>query len=198
MSRLYFSERVPSRAATKPPHGPPIFYALAVASRRLDENSTTVTVTNSTVETVLASLTMPAQTLTSTGAARFTAVGAVSNTTVAGGTVKFRAKLSDGTSTAVVAETSGLVASTSTGLRTWAVEGYVMNKIANGQAVWTWLDMSNPTSQTNTPVDVATVGYSTAAMTDTTSITLTVTGQLSSPSTGFTVDRKVALLEGIN
>lgn len=198
MSRLYFSEQITPTANAKPPRGTPIFYTLAVASRRLDENSTTITAVNSTVETELASLTMPAQTLTSTGAARFSAVGFVSNSAVAGGTVKFRAKLTDGTSTALVAETSGLVASTSTSPRAWGVEGYVMNKIANGQAIWSWLDMSYPAAGINTPVEVATVGYSTSALTDTTSITLTITGQLSSPSTGFSVDRKTALLEGIN
>jgi len=200
--RIRITNRIygyPGGRQVVPPRGDPVFFVLPVASRRLDENSTTITAVNSTAETTVATLTMPALTIASTGAARFMAAGKITNTAVAGGTVTFRAKLDDGSgSPAVVMETSGIVCSTDNNPRRWALETYLAAKITNGQSVWGFLDVSAPSTRATAPSAYTGVTYSTAAETDSTPITITITAQLSAASTGFSVSREFALLEGVN
>ena len=78
---------------TKPPKGTALFFAVPMALRKVDELVVTTTVTNSTAETSLGTMTLPAVTLTSQGAAAFLMAGTVLNTTNAGGTVRLRSKI---------------------------------------------------------------------------------------------------------
>lgn len=196
-NRIY-SYPGPGGRQVSPPRGDPVFFVLPVASRRLDENSTTISVTNTTAETTVATLTMPALTISSTGAARFMAAGTISNTGVAGGTVTLRAKIDDGNGATTIAETSGIVCSTSTSLRRWNLHTYLAAKVANGQACWGFVDVSVASNSRTAPSTYTGVTWSTAAQSDNLPITITVTAQLSAASTAFTLSREFALLEGVN
>ena len=180
----------------KPPHGIPD-YTFPMASQKVDENSTAISVTNSAAETTIATLAVPALTIRSEGATRLSAAGTVSNSLVAAGTVTFRLKASVTGSTSTVLATSGIVCSTSTSSRKWALDEIMFGNDTNVQTHWGGLDVSAASAGTLPPSTFSSVGYSTSGLAETEIITLRLTAQMSAASTGFSVVRESAVLEAI-
>lgn len=200
-SRNYLrSAGVPGRPPKfpRPPRGRPEYYTDPVAVRTVDENSTAFTLSNSASETAVASLTLPANALDSTGGARLSAFGSIQNTTSAGGTVTLRVKWQDGSGTTTVAATSGIVCSTSTGGRAWELQ---LTSLGNATLVnthWGYVDVSSPGTGTVRPSTYTGVANSTTALDETDQITVTVTAQLSAASSSFSLTRRSAVLEVLN
>lgn len=179
----------------KPPHGIPD-YTYPMASQKVDENSTALTVTNSASETTVATLTVPALTIRNQGATRLSAMGTVTNSTDTGGAVTFRLKASDGTSTTVLA-TTAVACSTSANQRTWTLDEIMLGNDSNVQTHWGEFDLSAASTGTLPPSTFTGVGSSTSGLDETAQITLTVTAQMSVGSTGFSVTRESAILEAV-
>jgi hypothetical protein len=180
----------------RPPKGPPVYSAEPMVVQVLDTNSTAITISNSPTETVIANVTIPALTLSSTGGVRLTAAGWVQNTAITGGTARWRVKIDDGTNQTVLA-TSSIDCSTSANLRRWQLEAIVMGKQPTYQRNWGFLNVSSPSTNTFSPLGTSVVGYSTSNRDETKQITMTITAQLSASSTGFSLAREAAFLEGL-
>ena len=183
----------------KPPSGNIPWYSDNVTVRKVDENSTAQTVTNSNSETTVASLTLPALTLSSTGAARLSATGTVDKNTGGGETVTFRVKLADQTTTTTVLATSGVNVANSTGTHAWLLEALVLGKQPTVNRAWGLLDISIAGAGASLlPSTFSSVGFSTLGLDETEEWTVTITAQMSAASTSFSVARQVAILEGMN
>lgn len=182
-----------------PPSGGPFYTVPTMVVKRLDDSSSALSVTNTTTETTLATLTVPVNTLSSTGGVRLTCGGTIANSATTNGTVTFRVKLTDATTapTQTIFATSGLVCSTSTSPRRWTLETITLGKQPLVQHNWGVLHLSDPSAQTLSPLSETLVGYSTSSRDETDQISMTVTAQLSAASTGFTATRSAAFLEGI-
>ena len=94
-----------------PPTGERAFPPPGMANQKVDENSSAITVSNDSSETTIATLTLPALTLSSTGAARLSATGTFDKNT--GGTYTIRVKVADQSSTDTVLETTAFTLTSS-------------------------------------------------------------------------------------
>jgi hypothetical protein len=188
----------PGKVATgpKPPHGVPD-YTFPMATRKIDSNSTDVDITSSTTEATVVSVSAPALSIRSEGATRLMASGTIYNKAAAAGTVTFKVKAADGTGTATVLETSGIVCSTSTEFRKWNLETFMFGNAENIQTHWGAIDVSAASAFTLPASTFNSVGYSTSALTETDIINVTVTAQLSAASTGFRFVRESAIFEAV-
>lgn len=180
----------------KPPHGIPD-YTYPVASQKIDENSTAITVINSAAETTVATLVVPALTVRSQGATRLAASGTVTNTTDTGGGVTFKVVASVTGSTATVLATTAVSCSTSANARKWTLDEIMFGNDTNVQTHWGHFDLSAASTGTLPPSTFSGVGSSDGALDETEQITLKVTAQMSVGSTGFSVVRESAILEAI-
>ena len=179
-----------------PPHGNPR-YTFPVATRSIDTNSTATTVSNTTTETVVIDVDLPALTIRSKGATRLAAAGTIFNSAAASGTVTYRVKVDDGGGDTTVLATSGIVCSTSTGTRSWVLDAVMFGNGNSIQTHWGVYELSEASTGNMPPVATSVVGYSTSGIDETNAINMTVTAQMSAASTGFTVVRESAILEAV-
>lgn len=185
-------------ATATPPGGGFPWYSDPVAVRKVDENSTATTVVNSNTETNVAIVDLPALTLASTGAARLSASGTISKAST-GGTVTFRIKVSDNTSTATVLATSGINVTGSGSPHAWAIEAWLLGKQPSVNRAWGVMDVATAgAGGTIKPSTFSGVGFSTMGLDETEEWTVRITAQMSVASTSFSVTRQVAILEGVN
>jgi hypothetical protein len=168
-----------------------------MAVRLLDQSTAPTTVNNTTAETVLTSMTAPANTLSNGGGMRMSVAGTITNSTATGGTVVLRAKAAVSGSTTTILESSGIAVSTSTKGRTWAAEVVMFGQQPSVQHNWGGLVVSSPSTMTLPPSSFEAVGRSTGGLDETVQITMSMWAQMSTTSTGFTVTRQAALLEGL-
>ncbi len=181
-----------------PPSGPPPWYADAMTVRKVDENSTAISVSNTTTETTIATMTLPALTLTSTGAARLSATGTIQSSTTVG-TFTVRVKMADGASTETVLATSGISFSTSNSLRPWLLEAWVLGKQPNVNRAWGGIEIGAAGSGASLlPSTYSAVGFSTMGLDETDPWTVSMTVQMSTASAALTMTREVSILEAIN
>lgn len=183
----------------KPPRGRPPWLSEPVTVRKVDENSTAQSVTNSNSETTISSLTLPALILSSTGAARLSATGTVDKNTGGGETVTLRLKVADESSTSTVLATSGINLGNSTDPHAWLMETLFLGKQPGINRSWGLLDVAGAgASATLTPSTFSAVGFSTMGLDETEQWTISITAQMSAASTSFTVTRQASILEGVN
>lgn len=183
--------------AARPPGGDRPWYSESVTVRKVDENSTAITATNTASETTLASMTLPALTLYSTGAARISAVGTMSKNTA--GTYTIRVKLADQSSTATVLATTAFTPASSTSEHAWGLEAWLFGKQPTENRSWGVFDVSVAGSRgTMSPSTFSVLGWSTSSLDETEEWTVSITAQMSAASTALSVSRQVAILEGIN
>ena len=168
-----------------------------MATRKIDSNSTSTEITNSSTEATVVDVETPALALRSDGATRLMVAGTILNSAAAAGTVTVKVKATDGTGTTTVLETSGIVCSTSTEFRKWNIETLMFGNAENIQTNWGYLDVSAASSVTLAPSTFSSVGYSTSGLVETDVINVTVTAQLSAASTGFSVVRESAIFEAV-
>ena len=181
----------------RPPGGDYPWYANPVVVRKVDENSTAITVSNTMTETTIHSLTLPALTLASTGAARLSATGTIDKNTA--GTATFRLKIADDSSTATVLATSGVSPATSTNPHAWSLEALLVGKQPGINRAWGVLDVAQAgAGATLKPSTYSSVGFSTMGLDETNQWTVEITVQLSAASTALSVTGQVAILEGVN
>jgi hypothetical protein len=164
-----------------------------MASQKIDSNSTSVEVTDSSTENTLADMTIPALTLQNEGVTRLTATGTIVNTTNTGATVTFRVKLD----TTTVMETSGIACSTSANPRKWALEVLTLGNATNVQTNWGTLGVSAPSTELMAETDWVGAGSSTSGLSELSAIGATVTTQCSVASTSLTVTQTGAVLEAV-
>jgi hypothetical protein len=181
----------------RPPRGDIPWYADSVTVRKVDENSTATTVSNSNSETTIASLNLPALVLSSTGAARLSVTGTVDK--AVSGTVTFRVKAADDSITTTVLATSGVDPSTSASPHPWGMEVLFLGKQPNVNRSWGFMDVgvAKP-GGTLAPSTYSSVGFSTMGLDETDEWTISITAQMSAASTAFSVTRQVAILEALN
>lgn len=188
MSNMRLSSVVFDRPVT-PPSGSPLFFLNDMSVRKVDEESLAVTVVNTAAETVLMSVVLPALTLTEQGGGRWSMAGAISNSAVAAGTVRFRAKVVISGTTTTFATSTAISCSTSNNARTWQMGGMILGStIPTSLRVWSGLDVTNPSTST-----VKTTQYSgrgEQALTvgnSSTATTIKVTAQMSAANANFSV-----------
>ena len=182
----------------QPPSGSPPWYSAPVTVRKVDENSTATSVTNTASETTIATMTLPALTLSSTGAARLSAVGTIKSSTTVGN-FTLRVKVADDSSTSTVLASSGISFSTSTSLRAWTMESWLLGKQPNINRAWGVLDISQPGAGASLlPTTFSAFGFSTLGLDETETWTVSITAQMSAASTALAITREVSILEGIN
>ena len=181
---------------TKPPRGPQAWWSNDVSVRKYAEIVASSTMGNTTAETTIASMSVPALALTNKGGIRGWAAGTVSNATSTG-TVTLRAKLVVGGTTTTIAETSGISISTSTTPRSWmtliTVLGTTSSTALRG---WSMATVSAPSTLDTPPSTYQGFGYSMPIVANSSSAgTLNFTMQLSVASTGVVASGDVAALE---
>ena len=184
-------------APAKPPTGLPPYYPGDVTVRKVDENSTAISYNSDTAETTIATLTLPALILASTGAARLSAVGTLDKNT--GGTYTIRVKAADQTSTATVLATSAFTVASDANEHAWTLEAWFLGKQPSENRTWGVFDASVAgTRGTLSPSTFSTLGWSTSTLDETEEWTITITAQMSAASASLGVSRQVAILEGMN
>jgi hypothetical protein len=163
----------------------------------VDENSTAITVTDSTTETALATLTLPALTISSAGAARISAVGVINANST--GSVIFKVIVSDDSLTATVLQTTGIQVASSANPHPWVLEGWFVGKQPNQNRAWGDLSVGKAAVGASlAPSTYSSVGFSTMGLDETETWTVEVSAKMSSASTSYSVTGHVAILEGIN
>ncbi len=185
------------RGDSKPPRGDVPSYAKPVVVRKLDENSSAISVDTDTAETTIATLTLPPLILQSTGAARLSAVGTLDKNTA--GTYTIRVKAADQTSTATVLATSAFTVASDANEHAWTLEAWFLGKQPNVNRTWGVFDASVAgTRGTLSPSTFSSLGWSTSSLDETEEWTITITAEMSVSSASLGVSRQVAILEGIN
>ncbi len=183
----------------KPPRGEIPWFNPNVTVRKVDENSTAISVNNDSSETTIATMTLPALILASTGAARLTAYGTVNKDTGGGETVTFRLKLADQSSTSTVLATAGINAGNSTDTHAWYLESMFLGKQPNINRVGGIFDMSVAGGGAELLASTfSAIGFSTLGLDEADEWTVSITAQMSAASASFTVTREFAVLEGVN
>jgi len=168
-----------------------------MANKKVDENSTAISVTNDTTETTIATLTLPALTLSSTGAARLSATGTLDKNTA--GTYTMRVKLADQSSTDTVLETTAFTPASSTDEHPWAMEAWFLGKQPNVNRSWGVMDVGGAAaSGILAPTTYSVVGWSTSGLDESEEWTVSITVQMSAASTALSASRQVAILEAVN
>lgn len=168
-----------------------------MANQKVDENSTAVTVVNDSAQTTIATMTLPALMLASTGAARMTAVGHIDKNTA--GTVTIRVKLADSASTQTVLETTAFTVADSASEHAWAMETWFLGKQPNQNRSWGVFDVSVAGARgTLSPSTYSTLGWSTSSLDEGDQITVSITAQISVADPSLGVTRQVAILEAVN
>lgn len=185
-----------TKRGPSPPHGDPDYHA-PVSSRLIDSNSTAITVINSAAETVVVSVTAPALTIRNQGATRLMASGTILNTSAAAGTVTFRIKVDDGTSTSTVLATSAVSASTDNDERAWTLDAIMYANDINIQSHWGAVDVSAASANTLAASTYSSIGYSTSALQDIEPLNVNVTAELSAASTNYALVMEAAIFEAI-
>lgn len=181
----------------RPPGGSIPWYAEGVTVRKVDENSTAVSVTNTTTETTIANLDLPALTLTSTGVMRMSATGTILNNSTNGVTIRIKA-IDDVTTDTVLASTS-IKPAASGSPHAWGVEFFVLGKQPGVNRGWGYLDVATAgAAGTLKPSTYSAVGFSTMGLDETDEWSITITAQMSAATTAMTVTRQVAILEALN
>lgn len=178
--------------APHPPHGSPS-YTFPMASQKIDSNSTSVEVTDSSTENTLADMSIPALTLANEGVTRLTATGTILNSTNTGATISFRVKLD----TTTVMETSGISCSTSVNPRKWALEVLTLGNATNVQTHWGTLGVSDPSTHLMADTTWVGAGSSTSGESELAALGVTVTTLMSQASTSLTVTQTGAVLEAV-
>lgn len=193
----YTGGRIPKHI--RPPRGGPIYESDPMTVRKVDENSTATSVTNNNTETVIASLTLPANTLTAIGAARLTAYGTIGKNSGGSETVVLRMKVADALSTSTVLATTSMNLGNSTSPHDWYWEAMFLGKQPSVNRIGGYLDISvaGP-GATLKPSTYSSVGFSTMGLDEADQWTVTITAQMSAASTSLSVTRQVAILEGVN
>lgn len=179
-----------------PPRGRPD-YTFPMATRKIDHNSTALTVINSAAETTIIDVGAPALTIRSEGGTRLMASGTIDNTLVAGGTVTLRVKAADSATTTTVLATSAIVCSTDVDTRKWTLETIMFGNATNVQTHWGILDVSIATTASMPASTFSAVGQAGSALAETDTLNVTVTAELSSASTGFSIACESALFEAV-
>ena len=185
---------------TKPPRGTAVFFQTPMTVRKVDEKVATTTITDTTTETILASMTLPAVTLTSQGAAAMTVSGTFLNQSTATESIRLRGKIEIGGSTLTFAETTGITCSTSTSLRSWAfTAGLIGSTLSTELRSWSDITMSAP-STSLTPVSTSLYnGYGLVTVPNSSSQSIfTLSGQLSTASTDLTITANAGTLLQVN
>ena len=181
----------------RPPKGDDPWYAKPMVVRKVDENSTATTATNTTTETTLASLSLPALTLSSTGAARLTAVGTIDKNST--GTTTFRVKVADDSSTSTVLATDAIEVASSTDTHVWSLEAWLLGKQPSVNRAWGDFSISVAGSGASLLASTfSSVGFSTMGLDETEEWTVEITVQMSDASTSYTVTGQASILEGVN
>lgn len=195
---ISISNRVYRFRSPTPPSGAPPWYIDDVTVRKVDENSTATSVTNTASEVTIATMTLPPLTLASTGAARLSATGTIKSSTTVG-TFTVRVKMADSASTETVLATSGISLSTSTSLRPWVLEAWVLGKQPNVNRAWGGIEVGAAGSGASLlPSTYSAVGFSTMGLDETDAWTVSMTVQMSAASTALTMTREVSILEAMN
>lgn len=183
----------------RPPHGDDPWYSDPVTVRKVDENSTAETATNSSTENTISSLTLPALILSSTGAARLSATGTVNKNSGGSETVTFRLKAADDSSTSTVLATTTINLGNSTDPHAWMLEALFLGKQPDVNRGWGMIDIAGAgAGGTLTPSTFSAVGFSTMGLDEGEQWTISITAQMSAASTNFSVTRQVSILEGVN
>ncbi len=168
-----------------------------MANQKVDENSTAVTVVNDSAETTIATMTLPALMLASTGAARMTAVGTFDKNVA--GTYTMRVKLADSASTATVLETTAFTPANSASEHAWAMETWFLGKQPNENRSWGVFDVSVAgTRGIMSPSTFSALGYSTSTLDEGDQLTVSITVQMSVADPSLGASRQVAILEAVN
>lgn len=197
MSLISISDRI---GFTKPPHGSAVFFITPMAVRKADEITVTTTVANSTTQTILGTLDIPAMSFVSQGGAAGVVTGTIRNHVSAGATIVLRATLTIGGSTTTIMESSAIALSTSVNSRHWQL-GVAVIGTTQSTALRTWGEafITNPTTRSLAPVasNLASQRTMTVANT-TTAATLKITAALSAASTGLTASLVAGWLETVS
>ena len=181
----------------RPPGGTVPWYAEGVTVRKVDANSTAVSVSNTTTETEIANLDLPALVLSTTGAARLSLTGTLDQNTA--GNTTFRLKVADSASTGIVFATSGVSTTSSTSSHPWGMEFLFLGKQPSVNKSWGYVDVGVAAGGGSlTPSTYSSVGFSTMGFDETDAWTISITAQMSVASTALSVTRQAAVLEAIN
>src|SRR3990172_5815641 len=190
-------QTAPTLGFTNPPHGPPLFFASDVSTRKQASLSSTVTLSNSTAETALVSLTMPALTFVTQGGGRLWVAGTARNSTNAARTVTYRGKLTIGATTTTIFATTHISMVQSTKPRQWqAAIGVVGTTLSTQLRTWGALDLSGASTISMPPTTYSGASYLLATVPNSSAATVfKLTAQVSAASTRLKVTADAGYLE---
>jgi hypothetical protein len=168
--------------------------------KKIDELVATTTIINSTAETSLGTMTIPASVFVGQGGAAMSMSGTVLNTSAAAGTARLRAKVILGGTTSVFAETTALSCSTSNNSRAWTLaSGLIGSTLSTQLRTWSDVVLSAPSTSKVAPSTYSGVGYGSILLPNTSAqSTIEVTAQLSAASTNFSFTSDAAELLQVN
>lgn len=189
-----FTKRNPNRRRVRPPSLPPRGTATASG---VVVATTAVTLTNTTSETNLASLQLPADSFTAGRVAVLDTAGSFSHTTSTGDVI-FRFKINSQTAI----QTPALSPTTSTDPRAWMIRGTLIASSSQEQFVSALMEITPDSTDTwkvsNWSGDgFDGVGYATTTQPSTAAIDVKVTAQLSNATTGWVITAQGAFLEQV-
>lgn len=165
---------------------------------RLNSRTTTATVTNTTAETALTSVSLPAYLFDTGRAVRSWAFGSLTAVSTGSVTVRTYSRHSSSTGFGTLLGSAQLSPSTSASARWWGVSHDVVATSTAGQRHRLQVRYTAPS--TGVALRSSTVelfGYSTSGLTHDKSIVLTVTAQWSAASTGRSIDLRTGWTEAV-
>ncbi len=186
-----FTSRNPASRRMLPPSNPPRGGGVTAS---VVTSTGTVTVTNTTIETTLVALTLPAGAFTA-GRAAFATVGGTFKHTGSTGSVILRLKMN----AATILTTPLLVPSTSPNQRGWRIDTTVIaatTAVQQTSATFVMSEGSTGTWPAGTSGYTA-VGYGVSTQPSTATIAVTVTAQFATASTGWIIEKNVAMLQQV-
>ena len=165
--------------------------------RKVDDQSSSTSVSNTVAETAIGSMALPVWGLQTTGGMRFGFGGTILNTT-ATATLTFRGKLAQtGGSTFTVLESSAIALTTSTKPRFWWCGGTVLANGTASQKIWGGVQITHPSTRKLAPGAYAAIGLSTAGVDQSLVVIASVTAQFSAASANLSVTREFSVLESV-
>ncbi len=189
-----FTNRNPARRRSLPPAMPPRGTASASG---VVVATTAVSVSNTTSETDLVSLQLPANAFTQDRSAIVNAAGSFTHSTSTGDVI-FRFKVN----TQTVLQTATITPTTSTDPRAWAIQGTLVASSSQEQQVAATIHLTPDSTETWkvgdwTAEGFGGAGYGTSTQPSTDAIDIKVTAQFSNATTGWIVTSESALLEQV-
>jgi hypothetical protein len=164
---------------------------------KLSANTTTATVTNTTTETALTSITLPSYLLDEGRAVRSWAMGSLTAASTGSVTVSSYIKSSTSTGFGTQLASAVLSPTTSANPRWWGFESSIVAATTAAQRHQTRIKYTAASTALMPPSTVDLSRYSTSGISHAKAMVLTVTAQWSAASTGRSIDLRTGWTEAV-